>query len=855
MNALSVSVMGGTAKKTGKGRLDRFYHLAKEQGYRARSAFKLIQLSRKFNFLSGARSLIDLCGAPGGWSQVAAKTMPVGSKVICVDLAPIKPMKGVVTMQCDITTDTCRSLLRKELGKSGQVDVVLNDGAPNVGANWSKDAFTQAELTLAACKLAVDMLRPGGAFVTKVFRSADYAALLWVFHQFFNKVEATKPSASRDVSAEIFVVCQDFKAPREVDPKLLDPKHVFMFEEPEVLSADKKGASLNGLLREMFARKRKRDGYQEGDEFRVLKLSDWLATKQPAEALVAAHKIVIDVPEAIEHPATTNEIKALIGDLKVIGKGDYLAVMKWRAKLRKEEDEDDEKETQAGDEEDTTKTDDKKDPVDLDGELDSLLQKRRQEERRDLKRLREREKKASWRRKMNLGLTGAEEEPDLFNMSDLRALDDVDQVDGIVNGDQAIESGDEDLRIAQYEVIQDSDDEARVARMEADINADYERKLAKGKEGEGAVKNKSKGKRVTRRDEVTAAWAQEMTSFAADIDKRAEAEGGRLRGLAYMGSDSDDAGDSSSDEGTADQFMSKAPVALPPVEEQAPVAKRAKKSAPTASVALPVTREDTIKADRFFSNPIFSKSDIKELSDSELPQLPLCDKKVRKEKNKQKKMREALRGSKVNEEDAEAGNDFEVVPSNTTFTRPEDPEELAETLAYGHLMIHKKSRMQTIEAGYNRYTFDDPESLPEWFTSEEKNFTRPTIPLTKELSQQLRAKMKEINARPIRKVSEAVGRKRQRAAMKLDKIRKQASSLANAEDIGGGSKARAISKAIAKTARDDRRKTVFTVVSKQGAASKNVSGKDGGGKGAKVKVVDRRLKKDRRAAKRHAKRR
>jgi AdoMet-dependent rRNA methyltransferase SPB1 len=246
-----------------------------------------VQLEKQFQFLTSARAIIDLCAAPGGWMQVARKYAPTSAVVIGVDLVPIQPIRGCVALQADITTAQCRALLQREM-RDWKVDVVLHDGAPNMGVTWVQDAYTQSELTLHALRLACEFLMPGGVFVSKLFRSKDYNALYWVFTQLFDKVEATKPVASRDVSAEIYVMCKGFKAPKKIDPRLLDPKHVF-----KEIDTAQPAAKL------LTAKKQKanRQGYDDAIGQIVHKracVTQFLDAKSPGEFLGLFHEITFD---------------------------------------------------------------------------------------------------------------------------------------------------------------------------------------------------------------------------------------------------------------------------------------------------------------------------------------------------------------------------------------------------------------------------------------------------------------------------------------------------------------------------------------------------------------------------------
>ncbi len=258
--------------------------------YRSRAAFKLIQLNRKYDFLSGARTLLDLCAAPGGWLQVAVKTMPVGALVLGVDLVPIKPVRGARSLLGDITTAATRAAVRRE-SSGALMDVVLHDGAPNVGGAWSSEAYSQSALVLDAARIAADLLAPGGWFITKVFRSKDYTALLYALRQLFNKVEATKPAASRGASAEIFVVCSGYRAPAKIDPRLLDARHLF-----QEVAEPPKPAGPDALLKAKVKQKRWREGYADGATIlrTVEPAAGFVVSDAPVEALGRASALALE---------------------------------------------------------------------------------------------------------------------------------------------------------------------------------------------------------------------------------------------------------------------------------------------------------------------------------------------------------------------------------------------------------------------------------------------------------------------------------------------------------------------------------------------------------------------------------
>ncbi|CAM0954151.1 unnamed protein product [Alopecurus aequalis] len=328
-------------KAKGKQRQDKYYHLAKEQGYRSRAAFKLQQLDARFRFLPTAHAVLDLCAAPGGWVQVAVNRAPAGAFVVGVDLVPIRPVRGAHALTEDITTTRCRSAVRRLMNSFGVVafDVVLHDGSPNVGGAWAQEATAQSSLVIDAVRLATMFLAPRGTFITKVFRSQDYNAIMFCLRQLFDKVEATKPAASRDSSAEIYIVCLKYKAPAQIQPELLDIKHLFSVDH-----SDKDTPTMDVLSSKKKLKKRpSRVGYEPGITVleKVGLASDFIWSSEaqtPQEFLGSVTKISFDDPASApikNHELTTDEVKCLCEDLQVLDKNSYKHILRWRVRIRK----------------------------------------------------------------------------------------------------------------------------------------------------------------------------------------------------------------------------------------------------------------------------------------------------------------------------------------------------------------------------------------------------------------------------------------------------------------------------------------------------------------------------------------
>ncbi len=193
---------------------DPYVALAKQEGYRARSAFKLIELDDKFHFLAPGKRVVDLGAAPGGWTQIAVKrvkSLPENPLVVGLDLLEMAPIAGAKTTQLDFLDDSAPDVLKEMLG-GHKADVVLSDMAPNTTGMKDIDHLRIMGLLETAYAFACEILNPDGAFVAKIFQGGTEQNLLNEMKKRFKTVKHAKPPASRKESSEFYVVATGFKS-------------------------------------------------------------------------------------------------------------------------------------------------------------------------------------------------------------------------------------------------------------------------------------------------------------------------------------------------------------------------------------------------------------------------------------------------------------------------------------------------------------------------------------------------------------------------------------------------------------------------------------------------------------------
>jgi 23S rRNA (uridine2552-2'-O)-methyltransferase len=183
---------------------------AKLDGYRSRAAYKLIELDDRFKLLKPGMTVVDLGAAPGGWSQVAAEKVGSKGQVVAVDIRPFDPVPGVTHVVADVTDVESDDAIREAIG--GEADLVLSDMAPSSSGHRGTDHLRIIGLAEAALALARALLRPGGAFVAKVWQGGSESQLLTSLKRDFKSVRHAKPPASRSDSAEMYVVAQGYRA-------------------------------------------------------------------------------------------------------------------------------------------------------------------------------------------------------------------------------------------------------------------------------------------------------------------------------------------------------------------------------------------------------------------------------------------------------------------------------------------------------------------------------------------------------------------------------------------------------------------------------------------------------------------
>jgi tRNA (cytidine32/guanosine34-2'-O)-methyltransferase len=191
---------------------DIYYRKAKEEGFRARSVYKLKEINDNFDILKGATKIIDLCAAPGSWSQmlrILTKSNP-NTKIVSVDIQDIVPIEGINIVKGDITKQSTIEEILSHFNNE-KVDCIIFDGAPDVTGNVDIDMYMQVQLIVFSMIICIKVMKKGGKFVAKVFKEDNKTDYYYEkLKPIFSNVHYFKPGSSRNTSNENFVICDDF---------------------------------------------------------------------------------------------------------------------------------------------------------------------------------------------------------------------------------------------------------------------------------------------------------------------------------------------------------------------------------------------------------------------------------------------------------------------------------------------------------------------------------------------------------------------------------------------------------------------------------------------------------------------
>ncbi len=190
---------------------DEFTVKAKQEGYRSRAVYKLLEIHEKNNLFTKGMTVIDLGAAPGGWSQVAANLVGAKGRVIAADILPMEPIIGVDIIEGDFREEDVFNKILTLVDKDRDVDLVISDLAPNFSGISAVDLPRSIYLAEIALDLAKRVLKPKGSLLVKLFQGEGFDNYLAALRQDFRKVTVRKPKASRSASAEMYALAMDMK--------------------------------------------------------------------------------------------------------------------------------------------------------------------------------------------------------------------------------------------------------------------------------------------------------------------------------------------------------------------------------------------------------------------------------------------------------------------------------------------------------------------------------------------------------------------------------------------------------------------------------------------------------------------